>query len=64
MGVEPRECLFVGDSAVDVETAVNAGMRSMGVLWGFRDELELRAAGAEVIVREAGEVLDWVNGGR
>ena len=32
-----RECIFLGDTKVDMETAVGAGMFPVGVLWGFRD---------------------------
>ncbi|MGM9604053.1 MAG: HAD family hydrolase [Faecousia sp.] len=38
-------CIYVGDSEVDVLTAQNAGVRCLSVLWGFRDEGEIRAAG-------------------
>ena len=41
----------VGDSDVDIQTAKNAGILSVGVLWGFRKELELREAGADFIFR-------------
>lgn len=51
LGVEPASCWFVGDSAVDVETARRAGMTSVGVTWGFRGEAELRAAGATHLAR-------------
>lgn len=34
--LKPEETLFVGDSEVDVKTAVNAGIKSIGVLWGFK----------------------------
>ena len=37
--------VYVGDSDVDVITATNAGARCASVLWGFRDEAEIRAAG-------------------
>lgn len=50
MEVDPSCCALVGDSDVDMLTAANAGMRGVGVLWGFRDETELRAAGATTIV--------------
>ena len=46
MGVAPPECIFIGDSAVDMQTARNAGMRPVGAGWGFRPEAELRDAGA------------------
>ena len=44
MGVSPSECLFVGDSAVDVMTGRNAGMSSIAVTWGYRDRAELTRA--------------------
>lgn len=36
LGLEPDEVVLVGDSEVDVKTAINAGIRSIGVLWGFK----------------------------
>lgn len=40
-------CIYVGDSEVDVETAKNAGVPCLSVLWGFRDKQVLIDAGAE-----------------
>lgn len=45
-GVLPSNCAFVGDSDVDMKTALAAGMLAVGAAWGFRGESELRAAGA------------------
>ena len=36
LNVTPDECLFVGDSGVDMQTAKNANIKAVGVLWGFR----------------------------
>lgn len=47
IGVE--RCVYVGDSEVDVRTAKNAGVPCVSVLWGFRDEAELRAAGGNIL---------------
>ena len=47
---------FVGDGETDVQTAKNAGMRSVSVLWGYRGEEELRAAGAERFARSYAEL--------
>jgi phosphoglycolate phosphatase len=58
LGVEPADCLFVGDSAVDMQTAVNAGMRPIGVLWGFRDRGELIEHGAAELLEQPLELLD------
>lgn len=58
LGVEPEECIFVGDSGVDIETAVNSGTLPVGVLWGFRDERELRQNGAKHIISTPEELLN------
>lgn len=52
IGSRPGDCALVGDSDVDMLTAERAGMHGVGVLWGFRDERELREAGANTIVTE------------
>lgn len=58
LGVDVSECIFVGDTDVDIKTAKNAKMLSVGVLWGFRDEDELRNAGADYIVKNPMEILE------
>ncbi len=45
-GLEKDEVLFVGDGETDVRTAVNAGIKSVSVLWGFRSRKQLEEAGA------------------
>jgi len=50
MNVPAARAFYVGDSNVDVFTARNAGMRSIGVAWGFRGAEELRAAQADHII--------------
>jgi len=57
-GLKPEEILFVGDSDVDMETAINAGMHPAGVTWGYRDEAVLRESGAEYIVHTPADLLD------
>ena len=57
MGLAPAEVAFVGDTAVDVETARAAGMRPVGVLWGFREREELIAAGAVHLLAAPLELL-------
>lgn len=49
MGVKPSNCFFVGDSDVDMKTAKNAGMTSIGVLWGYREKTVLEEADATFI---------------
>lgn len=57
-GFEIAECVYVGDSEVDVKTAKNAGMDLVCVLWGFRSEQQLEEAGAELTVTDASELYD------
>lgn len=52
LGVAPEDCVFVGDSAVDLDTARAAGMRSVGVSWGFRPRAELEACNPWLLVDE------------
>ena len=40
-------CVYVGDTQVDIETAKNAGVPCLCVLWGFRDKEQLDAAGGK-----------------
>lgn len=55
-----REVLYVGDSAVDIETARRACIESVGVTWGFRPVSELRSAYADHIVSDPSEILKYV----
>ncbi len=57
MGVSPSECVYVGDTAVDMETGKRAGFLTVGVLWGFRDRAELEDGGADKIVSHPEEIL-------
>lgn len=57
INVPGKETVFVGDSDVDMLTGVHGGMFPVGVLWGFRTERELRAAGAEATVSRPEELL-------
>lgn len=62
LGLTESEVLYVGDSNVDMITASNAGLDSCGVLWGFRDETELRAAGAKYLAATAEELEKLILG--
>ena len=55
------EVLYVGDSDVDMITAKNAQLRSVGVTWGFRDENVLRKNGADHIINTPLELLNLNN---
>ncbi|MFO1501273.1 MAG: HAD family hydrolase [Verrucomicrobiota bacterium] len=50
-GIPTPNILYVGDSGTDMQTAIAANMYPVGVLWGYRDEAELLAAGAKELIR-------------
>jgi len=54
--LSPEEIAFVGDSAVDMQTACNASMFAVGVTWGFRGREELEQNGAQAIIDKACEL--------
>ncbi len=58
--VNNQESLFIGDSDIDIFTAKNSGMLSVGVLWGFRKEKELRDAGADFIFKYPKDLLKFL----
>lgn len=56
MGVDPSECVFVGDSDIDMKTGINSGMIPVGVLWGYRSRECLEAAGGKVFVEKVSDL--------
>lgn len=56
LGVTPADCLYVGDSGVDMQTGHNAGIVSVGVTWGFRGKDELKENGADHLADTAEEL--------
>lgn len=57
LNVTPNDCVWIGDSAVDIETAKNLGCKSIGVTWGFRTFEELFNAYPTLILNEPKEIL-------
>jgi phosphoglycolate phosphatase len=53
----PPEILYVGDTAVDMQTATNAGITKIGALWGFRTQEELKNAGADYLITKPQELI-------
>ena len=60
MQVSKEECLYIGDSEVDAATGKNAGLKTIGVLWGFRDRKTLETAGADDLIDRPDELLQFV----
>lgn len=58
LGVTAAECVIVGDSGMDMKTAVNSGTVGVGVLWGFREKEELLQNGARYIIKNPLELID------
>lgn len=61
MGIRPEETVYLGDSGVDMQTAVNAGALPVGVLWGFREKDELMENGAQILLSKPSELLEKVD---
>lgn len=57
LGAAPENALYVGDSDVDVETARNAGLKCVGVSWGFRPRESLERAGADAVIDDISQLL-------
>lgn len=59
-GVAAESVLYVGDSGVDMQTAINAGVDAVAVSWGFRPRSELEAFRPLAVVDSAGEILRYI----
>lgn len=60
LAVKPENALFVGDTSIDMKTAENAGIKSVGVSWGFRKIEELKNAGAKYIILKPEELSEFI----
>ena len=56
LGIAKKDAVFVGDSEVDVQTGLNAGLDVIAVSWGFRSREVVIEAGAKMIADDAGEL--------
>ena len=62
MGVPASECVYIGDTEVDIETARNAYMPCISVTWGFRSEEQLTEAGAQILVHKPADLAELLLG--
>ena len=53
-------CIYVGDSEVDVQTAKNAGVPCVCVLWGFRDRQDMADAGGKYFCETTGQLVEKI----
>ncbi len=58
MNLKREECIFVGDSGMDMLVGVNSGITPVGVTWGFRSAEELKQNGAEYLIDTPLELLE------
>lgn len=59
--IPPYSFLYLGDTSIDMKTAVGAGMYPAGVCWGFRPEQELLESGAKALIRDPRELFDLLS---
>ena len=59
LGVTSEECVYVGDTCVDMQTGKAAGIFTVGVTWGFRAREELENYQADAIVDKAEQLVDY-----
>lgn len=60
LGVTAKDCVYVGDTDTDMKTGKNAGLYTIGVLWGFRGREELEKNGADAIVATPKELYQEI----
>jgi phosphoglycolate phosphatase len=63
MGVSPSSVVFLGDTKVDMMTAVSSGMFPVGALWGFRSAAELEGSGAAALIASPLDLLRYFPAG-
>ena len=61
-GVEPGDAVMIGDTTFDMEMAVNAGVRAIGVSWGYHEPQELFDTGASAVADTAEQLGDMIRG--
>ena len=56
LGTAPENCVIIGDSTMDMETAFNANMKAIAVAWGYHDRQRLIDAGAALVAGHPSDV--------
>jgi len=60
LGADPARTLMVGDSTVDIQSGLNAGVKTVGVAWSLKGEQVLRNVGADYIIHSMRDIYDIV----
>lgn len=60
MGIEKEECIYIGDSQVDINTAKNSGMTGICVTWGFAAREVLLQNNPDIMVDTPYQIIDWI----
>lgn len=60
LGAAPEDCIYTGDTLTDMRTGKNAGLYTVGCLWGFRDLAELQSGAPDAIISAPHELLELV----
>lgn len=58
LGVNANDCIYAGDTLTDMLTGKNAGLYTVGVLWGFRDIEEIKKGNPDAIISSPSEIFD------
>jgi phosphoglycolate phosphatase len=61
LGSTKEESVYIGDSDVDANTAMNSGLKFIGVSWGFRDSELLYSLGAKTVLNDPLELPDFLD---
>ena len=57
LGVKIENCIYIGDSDVDIKTAQNVGVPCISVLWGFREESFLKENGGNILAKDPKDII-------
>lgn len=60
LNIKKEECIYIGDTEIDIQVAKNAGVKSLGVLWGFRTQAVLEQEEADYIASNINEMIDII----
>ena len=60
LGASKEDAVYIGDSEVDYNTALNSGLPCICVTWGFRERAELEKLGATIFADTPAEILDLI----